>query len=199
MKTRLFSLNFIIFFYVISTLTSSTDIDFKKEKNVDHNSWQLSIEDLNVVEVNTNNTISIGMTRSEVESILGKEIETFDLGNARFFNYGGLDIYYRNEIIAGIKVNESDRFSTSRGVKIGSKIEDFLKLYKGSVPKKSYSSYEVTYTALLQGKKFVDVIDDPIWFSENRDDIFVFSFLFDSESNLYYYFIADHKFAYSME
>ena len=200
LKTRIFSIIFIIINYLFAVQTSSIDINSDNEKNVDHYSWQLSIEDLNVVEVNTNKTISVGMTRIEVESILGKEIEIIDLGNTRFFDYGGLDIYYRNEIIAGIRVTESDRYSTNRGVKIGSSMEEFLEQYKGATPKKVYSSYEVTYFALLDGKKFVDVVNDPIWISENQDDIYVFSFLFDGESEyLYYYFIADHMFAVSMK
>ena len=89
-------------------------------------------EDFALINTEKNVTFTLGMTKEEVESVLGKEVEVVN----RLYGYSdGLTIYYREGRVAAIGIYDLDKeqftlpYKTYRGITLGSTANDVEKLY----------------------------------------------------------------------
>lgn len=82
-------------------------------------------EDLSIIEKGTQTTISYGMTKSEIEGILGKEVAVSEASATKedLIYSGGLFVGYRDGIAAELVI-ESDAYQTNKGITIGSTMQD---------------------------------------------------------------------------
>ncbi|WP_339198473.1 hypothetical protein MKY95_09965 [Paenibacillus sp. FSL P4-0176] len=89
----------------------------------------ISKVDIGVINVHTKEKVSYGMTRSEVEKVLGKGEK---IGDDTMFSYeDGLSIIYKNDQLIGIMLSNSSEgiFETVRGIKVGMLASEVLNLY----------------------------------------------------------------------
>ncbi|MHA6480877.1 hypothetical protein ACX1C1_03035 [Paenibacillus sp. strain BS8-2] len=89
------------------------------------------MDDLGIDDAVTGAQIRLGMTKAEVEKLLGApddEIMGRDL-------YNGLQVYYRDDKAAGLIVaasdNETNRYRTHREIGLGSSYREILSQYGG--------------------------------------------------------------------
>lgn len=109
-------------------------LDSQKEDNANiFSSYGLSIYDSI-----SDNYISLGMKKEEVDKLLGTE-ESKDFKN--LYNYQGLELFYRDNKVAGLVINasknETGRFKTSKNLGLGSTKADIISIYGESIEKNS--------------------------------------------------------------
>lgn len=82
-------------------------------------------DDLSVTQVSSQSVISYGMTRSEIEQIVGEErgVSTASTTKDDSIYYGNLYVGYRDDMAAELVI-ESDTYRTAKGVTIGDTKED---------------------------------------------------------------------------
>ncbi|WP_206109292.1 copper amine oxidase N-terminal domain-containing protein [Paenibacillus sp. HB172176] len=154
----------------------------------------LTMSDLSITDITTHNTIQLGMTRDEAEEILG---ESSDLVLGKLYNYNGLWIFYRDNVIAGMMVNagsnETNRYRTSKNIGLGNNMEDALSQYgNGFIDQRSSSVtyyYELTEGVL---NKEVEMV-----FSPERSNTYTISigFFENDARNISSILIGDYYFA----
>lgn len=94
--------------------------------------------ELAVLDILTNKYILIGMDKEEVDRLLGSQ-QNKDFKNT--YNYQGLEIYFRDNKVAGMIINSSkndtNRYKTSKKIGLGNSKDDIIKLYGESIEKNS--------------------------------------------------------------
>ena len=85
-------------------------------------------DDLSVTQVSSQSVISYGMTRSEIEQIVGEErgVSTASTTKDDSIYYGNLYVGYRDDMAAELVI-ESDTYRTAKGVTIGDTKEEVEK------------------------------------------------------------------------
>lgn len=87
------------------------------------------MEDMSIIEVSSQAVISYGMTRTEIEKIVGEEqgISENSVTKDDSIYPGGLFVGYRDDIAAEL-VLESDAYQTAKGITIGSTMQNVEKI-----------------------------------------------------------------------
>lgn len=159
---------------------------------------ELTMEDLGIDDALTGAQIRLGMTREEVEKLLGAP------DDERWGRdmYEGLQVFYRDNKAAGFIVdasdNETNRYRTTRGIGLGSPYREILSQY-GSPRYQGqlYDSIDVSYMfknengALDKVTKPISPLDD--W---DNTKVYYLSILLFNNSNqtLGYLMIGDQHF-----
>ncbi|MBD8838875.1 hypothetical protein IFU39_13725 [Paenibacillus sp. CFBP 13594] len=88
----------------------------------------LTEKDIEIINVHTNEKISHGMSRAEIEKILGKGEK---IGDDMFGYDEGVTIIYKDDKLIGIMLSNRSKgiFETAQGVKIGMLGSEVLELY----------------------------------------------------------------------
>ncbi|MDQ6423222.1 copper amine oxidase N-terminal domain-containing protein [Paenibacillus sp. LHD-117] len=159
---------------------------------------EFTVEDLHVKDSVTGATFALGMTKEEVEAILGEPDDEF-LGR---YMYEGLEVYYRENKAAGFIIDAGDnltnRFRTNRDIGLGNPKNDVFEAYgNGGVDEKINTvSYVFQNESSGQLKKL-----EPMAFAKpgevDMDSIYVLSILFwdNQYETTSFILIGDHRFA----
>lgn len=109
--------------------------------------YQYGEDDLSFIDTVTGKKIAIGMSKAEVEEIAGEP----ELVDRNTTVYDGIVITYYNDVVVMMSISngyfegeKGMRYSTSRGIHIGSSVEDFKKAYGADYRKGSQSVDEDT-------------------------------------------------------
>lgn len=121
-----------------------------------------TLDDLSLYDTGKKAEIRLGMTKAEVESILGGTIEQGILGNGQI---SGLSVCFRNDSLTLLAVRQFDEdeysienYKTSRGITIQSAYEQIPKKYPGSVQ----SNNDVAVYLMKDGDTFTDITNEYI-------------------------------------
>jgi hypothetical protein len=143
---------------------------FTNNKVDQYKSGVYTIDDLEVTDIKTNNTISIGMTRDKVTDLFGQESE-IDFRN--IYNFDGLKVYFRDNKVAAIMVQASDnitkRYITVRDVGLGTEMTTVIDRYGEVKVEDVFGSYAITYIGKLDGKKLMtNENNDTGWLTQEQ-------------------------------
>lgn len=112
----------------------------------------ISVDDLAIVKVDDESqVVKYGMSREEVESVLGQPEEKY----SSKYPYG-IDVKYREDKIVLLRLTEESEgsFKIFNGAKIGMTKDDVIKLYGEDNVQKSSESLSVYYDT--EQKKYLD-------------------------------------------
>lgn len=92
-----------------------------------------SQDDMCIVKTKGKAKVCFGMSRSEVESVLGTGAGG-DMGASKYDD--GVQVFYRNEAVAGVVLDKDAKgvFKTARGVEIGMPMDAMKKLHGETYP-----------------------------------------------------------------
>ncbi len=132
-----------------------------------------SMEDMCVVQVETEEQICYGMTQSEIDAVLGEGTE----GSLGWMEYdGGATIAYRDGVAAGLMLDRSsaDKYRTARGAEVGMSKQE-IKLLYGDNPASEHADNNLDYYYDSEEDQALEQL--PRKSQEEMMDIYVFSFL----------------------
>lgn len=160
--------------------------------------WQLTIDELAIVDELHQVVVKLGMDKDEVDRNLG-ECELVQFTNVLpRCDYEGLKVYYRDDKAAGIVVSEasSSIYTTPTGIGLLSTVEHATSLYGEPY---EYEGGYLTFLLEPSGDNLVPVVKEetPVSLSTER---YVLSFLVQGVDPglITYMMIADQSMAYTM-
>ena len=123
---------------------AAKDMPFKVDlkENSEEESYNFTGDDLTLINTESGTSIWPGMTTAQLEAIVGAPIKT----DGDYKIYNGLVVKYENDIAMSLIVSEGNiqennqtagRFMTTRGVAIGTSIDDFKKAYGSQTAERS--------------------------------------------------------------
>lgn len=165
----------------------------------------LTTKDLSFIKTDTGETISIGMSKEELNEILGPSTE-FILNEVIRDDYNDLHAYFRNNMLVYMKFSldfdSGLSYMTSRNVQLAFPIEMAFQIY--GEPTSQLGDYYVTYTyvLMLRDEKLVVLEEHQIKDVIENGDVIYFMDLGTVERNgitlISDIHIADQEFAYTM-
>lgn len=118
--------------------------------------YQYGEDDLSFIDTVTGKKIALGMNKAEVEEIAGEP----ELVDRNTVTYDGIVVKYDNDISVMLSVSngvfegeKGTRYSTSRGIHIGSTAEDFKKAYGADYSEGSQSTDEATGESIKEASR----------------------------------------------
>jgi hypothetical protein len=154
-----------------------------------------TLDDLAIVDLGTNEKITMGMTKTEVEKALGvpNAINKREYSVLLEYDFSGLFVIYRNEKVVNLRVNEnvsSDpyRFSTYRNVAIGDDAESIFTNYNDFV-----SNEQWVGCMLYDGESGLAVIDKSEAGKYNPENVYGIYFAKSMSDKIYLITILDYK------
>lgn len=164
-------------------VASPKDYKFKAGKFTD--------QDLTFYDLKTKKIISYGMSKSDLEEILGAPTQTGSFPKIDI--YDGLNVKFRDDQLVGMVVNDSDRFVTMRDIAIGDSREQVEEVYGEA----SNEANDLNYIIYKKGSKFIypyEVND-----STETTGVYYISFTFDYDDEVSMIFISDYDFAVNLK
>lgn len=142
---------------------------------------EFTMDDWAIRDTSTGSIIRLGMTREEVEKQLGEHTDEIDF--RKIFIYNGLEIFYRDNKVAGLMINASNnltnRFQTNRAIGLGSSLKDVMSRYGNGWLESQYHS--ITYKFMNENGKLRKMVDgDRI---EDFTTVYVISVLYFDNPN----------------
>lgn len=144
----------------------------------------LTKDDFSIINLDTNNKITLGTTKNEVENILGKptNINIREYSELKEYEYDGLFVIYRNDKIVNLRVNKNlsnnpFRFATIRDIAIGDNTEDIFSSYNDFSSNESWigcTVYDGESGIVVINIKDAEIYDPEkvysIYFAKNMSD-----------------------------
>lgn len=162
---------------------------------VSNDPGDFSMEDLSIHDTITKAIIRIGMSKKEVEKKLGNST---DVNFSNIYNYNGLEIFYRNDKVAGLIVrageNTTNRYQTNKNIGLGDKFDEIFNNYgNGLVDKLAVTFLFANENGKLNKvNSMKEIITDP-----DPAPVYVLSISY-SNKTVSMILIGDHQFAYTM-
>jgi len=147
-------------------------------------------EDFSIFDVITFKNISLGMTKEQVDEILGKStVNEREYSQLLEYDYSGLYVIYRNNKVVNLRVNkhtskDSFRFQSARSVGIGDSAEDVLIKYNNMNIGESWIG------CTLYGDKIISESEADKYDSEK---VHLLYFAKDTNDKIYLITIMDYK------
>ena len=157
---------------------------------------KFDIYDFAIYDTETEKQIYLGMSKKEVDNILGESVQDKIIKSK--YSYNGLEIAYRNDKVVSIKISSNDldkydRYITNRNIFIGSHKQDVITAYGIDWKAKQSGNYVILRKnnefILLQNIK---TIED--YKKYDTDDILFISFLADTDNNINCISICDYNY-----
>lgn len=162
----------------VSVALEDLDEDAQKEYDTD---------DLGFVDTQTGGFITIGMSRADIEAIIGAPVS--NQVDSSF--YDGIGVQYKDDVACTIAIStgqitegmNAQRFVTSRGVGLGTSIDDFKKAYGDETGTVLSETTTTTLTSRIfqrDGDNFTYIGTEP---GDATTDLYSQEFMLDSETN----------------
>ncbi len=167
----------------------------KKPSEIDLKPGKFELYDLSIYDTKTQKQIHLGMSKKEVDSILGKPVKAENI--AAQYSYDGFYVAYRDDKVVYMSIHVDDispydRFITNRNISLGDNKKDVVEAY--GVDWQSEKSG--TYIILRKDNQFVllenSQIDDYKKYDTNN--IFFISFISNDENKIDCISISDYNY-----
>ena len=163
-------------------------------KESDFEPGKLVKEDFALINTETNETISLGMTRDEVESKVGKPVEE----GLRVGEYeGGLTIYYRDNIVNSLILIQNDEkcyFSTIQDITLGDNISRVEEKY-GKYNYESNIGITKFYIMNIKNNKVLDIRVDRTQMPKTPiEDLYIMQISAEKDDKVNLIMVADGEF-----
>ena len=182
----------LLIFVLCFIIIGCTEIN-KKPSEINLKPGEFGIYDLSIYDTKTQKQIYLGMSKEEVDSILGTPVKVKDIVTQ--YSYDNFYVAYRDDkivsmLISADDINPYDRFITNRNISLGSYKKDVVKAY--GVDWQSEKSG--TYILLRKNDQFVflEKIDDDKKYDTNN--IFFISFISNDKDKIDYISISDYNY-----
>jgi hypothetical protein len=140
-------------------------------------------DDLNITDTSSKSTVGIGMTKEEVEQRIGI---SKDVNFLNIYNYNGLQIFYRDNKVAGIIINSSknatNKYQTNRNLILGNNVDDVQSKYGNGLVDEKFNA--VTYLFLKEKNGEIKKVDDRDSIKENANAYVISFSYFKSTKNI---------------
>lgn len=157
-------------------------------------SWGES--DLSVIDNDSDVAIKFGMTREEVEDLVGDPIDEIDFLGV--LEYPGLKVHYNDQQqVAGIIIDDSttehDRYETARHIRYGITVDEVISRYgEPAGNEENFGTTTLTYI-LEKDNKQLKQVDDYLAV-ENKANLYTISMNIEKDTGLQFLMIADYAF-----
>lgn len=155
----------------------------------------LTLDDFSLINLDTNEKISLSMTKEEVEGKWGNptKINTREYSELKEYEYDGLFVIYRNNKVVNLRVNKNVsnnpfRFATIRGVAIGDNTDDILMYYNDFNIGESWIG-----CAVYDGESGLVVSDEKGSERYEPEKVYLIYFAKNMSGNIYLITIMDYK------
>ncbi|MDP4087854.1 MAG: hypothetical protein Q8930_01135 [Bacillota bacterium] len=172
---------FIILLLILST-TAAFGCSVKEDGYIP---GKFGVSDLSIYDTQSKKSISYGMTKEEVEKILGQsDGKSQTVPNS--FSYGNCSILYRDNKLVLITLNsdesfKEERFVTNRGTKLGDKPENIIDKYGDAttnIPNDITFYFQKSSFNLMLVKE-----EDLVSFSKDSTDVYLIDFYTNGTNN----------------
>jgi hypothetical protein len=156
--------------------------------------------DLSFYKKNEKDIIRLGMSKQEVEDILGEPIRKIDFFN--IYEYSGVKVHYnKNNIVNALMIDDNTKhnktYMSPRGIQYGDTVDSIVSKYGDqAIRDESGSSISLTYIIEKVDDEYIsrNSIDQVI----NVDNTYLISMLIDKYGMLFI-MIADYYFGHKSE
>ena len=202
-KKSLYSINIALLFLILLTGSSCSKLSGEPPKET-FQPGVYTMDDLKIIDTKQNVTISLGMKKSEVTELLGQETE---IGFKNIYNYNGLEIYYRDNVVAVLMVKAGDnvdkRYVTARGLALGTSLNEAVEKYGDVEIDNSYGAFFITYVGRRVDNQIITTNEagNPTGNDDEESEWYVLSFSFFDNSNrtMSNILISDKQFSMNMD
>ncbi|MFC4810141.1 stalk domain-containing protein [Paenibacillus sp. GCM10023250] len=155
------------------------------------------MEDLSITDTLTNSIIRVGMSKKEVEQKLGIAA---DVNFLNIYNYNGLEIFYRNDKVAGLMVktgeNTTNRYQTNKHIGLGDNYNKIFTSYGNGLVDEQFDAATFLFASENGKLNKVDSREDVT----DTSSAYVISLSWDrTNKTVSMILIGDYQFAYSTQ
>ena len=154
-----------------------------------------TVEDLSIFDMITHKKISMGMSKAQVEQVLGSPsaINGREYSELLEYDYSGLYVIYRNDKVVNLRVNkhtskEYFRFLTDRSIGIDDKAKDVFVKYNNISSNESWMG-----CMLHNGDAGMKVISEKEAGQYNPEKVYLIYFAKDMNDEIYLITMMDYK------
>lgn len=160
------------------------------------NKGQLTKNDMCVTQIDSKSKVCYGDSKVDVEKKIGIGIKGI---TENFLDYDfGITVMYRDDVVAGLSLKEEsiDIYKTSRNIGIGDSNETIKEVYSTkygmeNAEQRNLDYFYYTETNSFIGKTTLDSLKE----LEEKEKVYMLSFMFDSEGNADRIWLTDYKMA----
>jgi hypothetical protein len=180
---------------VDSVISNNISTQMSSSKNTNAS----TADELSIFDSVSKNFISLGMAKEEVDKLLGVQ-EKKDFKN--MYNYHGLEVFYRNDKVAGLIINasqnETGRFKTNKKIGLGSSNDDVIKAHGDSIEKNG--DRYLTYFYEKKENSLVKVDELPKNTETSAtENLYCFSYLLFENGKVSMILIGDYQYPINMK
>ncbi|RIX46538.1 hypothetical protein D3P08_25955 [Paenibacillus nanensis] len=153
-------------------------------------------QDLSLVHAENKKSIKLGMSRKEVEKLLGEPTESIDF--MKVYIYSGIKVHYAEDIVDGMMIDDNTpnpaSFQTPRGLQYGDSLEQIESLY-GEPQDKTINGQTTTLVYLIEkrGDQWEPIRN---WDeAQNKEKAYSISINVDAEAGMFFYMAANYQFS----
>ena len=190
----------LLIFVLCFIVVGCTEIKNKKPSEINLKPGKFELYDLSIYDTKTQKQIHLGMSKKEVDSILGKPVKVENI--VAQYSYDGFYVAYRDDKVVYMSIDVDDispydRFITNRNISLGDNKKDVVEAYGAD-----WQSEELgTYIILRKDNQFVlleiSQIDDYKEYDTNN--IFFITFIFNDEDKIDYISISDYNYGHFLK
>lgn len=157
--------------------------------------------DLSFYKKNEKDIIRLGMSKQEVEDILGEPIDKIDFFN--IYEYSGVQVHYnKNNIVNALMIDDTTKhnktYMSPRGIQYGDTVDTIVSKYGDQVLRdESGNNISLTYIIEKVDDEYIsrNSIDQVI----NVENTYLISMNIDKQYGMYFIMIADYHFGHKSE
>lgn len=185
----------LLIFVLCFIVVGCAEIKNKKPSEIDLKPGKFELYDLSIYDTKTQKQIHLGMSKKEVDSILGEPVKSEKIVSQ--YSYDGFYVAYRDDKVVYMSIHVDDispcdRFITNRNISLGDNKKDVVEAYGVD-----WQSEELgTYIILRKDNQFVllenSQIDDYKEYDTNN--IFFISFISNDKDKIDCISISDYNY-----
>ena len=190
----------LLIFVLCFIVVGCTEIKNKKPSEINLKPGKFELYDLSIYDTKTQKQIHLGMSKKEVDSILGKPVKVENI--VAQYSYDGFYVAYRDDKVVYMSIDVDDispydRFITNRNISLGDNKKDVVESYGADWQGEELA----TYIILRKDNQFVlleiSQIDDYKEYDTNN--IFFITFIFNDEDKIDYISISDYNYGHFLK